>query len=103
MIRRPPRSTLFPYTTLFRSIALRRDHAGTRRIETGVGKVRRGRLRRSVPPSNWLCEARRNTRATNPRYDKPRGIYAEIFVRGGFPDRKSTRLHSSHLGISYAV
>src|SRR5258705_7236319 len=63
MIRRPPRSTLFPYTTLFRSGALH---------ERGGERPR--------------CPRRR-----------PR-------LRGPFqPDRKSTRLNSSHLGISYAV
>src|SRR3712207_7704686 len=43
MIRRPPRSTLFPYTTLFRSqphADLRRGQAGARRVEHGVGQVR---------------------------------------------------------------
>src|ERR1039458_10802802 len=58
MIRRPPRSTLFPYTTLFRSQPGGRDHA----------------------------------RGTGGRFPLP-----------GRADRKSTRLNSSHLGISYAV
>src|ERR1035438_10582958 len=58
MIRRPPRSTLFPYTTLFRS---------------GIDAVRH----------SWIGK----------------GCQPRIFVL----DRKSTRLNSSHLGISYAV
>src|SRR5262245_65503498 len=71
MIRRPPRSTLFPYTTLFRSRGSRRC-AGSRR-----GRRRRAR-----------CRARRCSGGT-----------ASSSAR----DRKSTRLNSSHLGISYAV
>src|SRR5256885_12071617 len=70
MIRRPPRSTLFPYTTLFRS--------------------RRGALR-----------ARRGTRA---RHEILRRALHRPGVAGtGAGDRKSTRLNSSHLVISYAV
>src|SRR3712207_8781613 len=75
MIRRPPRSTLFPYTTLFRSAGrpeirreaapdLRRCHEGPRHLDQGSRGVRRG-------------------------------------ARPG--DRKSTRLNSSHANISYAV
>src|SRR5438034_8695709 len=75
MIRRPPRSTLFPYTTLFRSrmgLGRRRgraqDHGGRERIDD-----REPRRRRAAQPPG----------------------------RGG--DRKSTRLNSSHTVISYAV
>src|SRR5256885_11976737 len=75
MIRRPPRSTLFPYTTLFRS-----------------GFCSEGRLRRDSGP--WLsfhwppscCWIRRDSTPSSPAID-----------------RKSTRLNSSHLVISYAV
>src|SRR5258705_8230408 len=76
MIRRPPRSTLFPYTTLFRS--------------------RGGRL------ANGEYRTRRNlpTRTHPPRRD--RGSLG-FPTRRSRPDRKSTRLNSSHLGISYAV
>src|SRR5258705_10167876 len=69
MIRRPPRSTLFPYTTLFRS------HA----------KPQPDRTRRNRQ-SAW----RRDVRSTAPAACR-------------WTDRKSTRLNSSHLGISYAV
>src|SRR2546426_4790600 len=70
MIRRPPRSTLFPYTTLFRSRAGRDD-------ELPIGGLRQEQLARR------LCEGG---------------------SRGGRgQDRKSTRLNSSHLVISYAV
>src|SRR3712207_8736351 len=82
MIRRPPRSTLFPYTTLFRSRA-RAD--GTRRQRLTTSAVRyavRGRGAGSAPFA-----------ITNE---------ALIGFRGG-EDRKSTRLNSSHANISYAV
>src|SRR5690349_22778644 len=66
MIRRPPRSTLFPYTTLFRSAPARRPSPPC-----------------WVSASAWRC-------GTPTRTSKP-------------PDRKSTRLNSSHVEISYAV
>src|ERR1039458_10448632 len=60
MIRRPPRSTLFPYTTLFRSVA-------------------------------------------KPSLRQPEATGEQRAISNSSPDRKSTRLNSSHLGISYAV
>src|SRR5690349_22830578 len=69
MIRRPPRSTLFPYTTLFRS-SRRRPGAG------GKGASRQG-ARRPREGAHWQADRR--------------------------ADRKSTRLNSSHVEISYAV
>src|SRR5256885_7944034 len=80
MIRRPPRSTLFPYTTLFRSLLLLREAVGGERlIELASRGFQIGfRVRH-------LVFRRLHRRA----------------VRGG--DRKSTRLNSSHLVISYAV
>src|SRR2546426_9223843 len=71
MIRRPPRSTLFPYTTLFRSRSLRQVSARGR--DAGRGRRRAGQ--EAVPGSSGLQ----------------------------LQDRKSTRLNSSHLVISYAV
>src|SRR5258705_6156391 len=65
MIRRPPRSTLFPYTTLFRSNAS---------LELKMGPDAR-----------------------------PGDLHNHFFNSAAFRDRKSTRLNSSHLGISYAV
>src|SRR2546426_8235288 len=75
MIRRPPRSTLFPYTTLFRS----RYHAPRRRPQ--------------------LTSTRRRAHATGCSW---RGGSMADFLRWS-KDRKSTRLNSSHLVISYAV
>src|SRR5256885_12764260 len=79
MIRRPPRSTLFPYTTLFRSVDRRRDR---------------------VPAS-------RHSRAESAPAVRARGARGGEWYanRGGecARDRKRTRLNSSHLVISYAV
>src|SRR5256885_2960617 len=88
MIRRPPRSTLFPYTTLFRSgraeASWFRRHRWRRRwCSRGPG----GGGRRG-PPAGRRERARRRRRRGN-------GASAA--------DRKSTRLNSSHLVISYAV
>src|SRR3712207_8729217 len=90
MIRRPPRSTLFPYTTLFRSEPPA-HHACCRGYDP-------------VHPASDLSGAgsgacshiRRRSAETGPqRLD--RGLSSER------PDRKSTRLNSSHANISYAV
>src|SRR3712207_7457208 len=77
MIRRPPRSTLFPYTTLFRS----RDPAGRRGLAAGDPAAVRG----AAGP-----QERRPARPAGP-------------ARPPAADRKSTRLNSSHANISYAV
>src|SRR3712207_7777728 len=86
MIRRPPRSTLFPYTTLFRSGRL---HGGGRRPRAQAG---RGGLRRRSLQGREDADVRRGRRREPGR----RGVRE---VR----DRKSTRLNSSHANISYAV
>src|SRR2546430_4921111 len=84
MIRRPPRSTLFPYTTLFRS--LRRGLAGPGPGEvTRLTWLSRGELGR-LTAAGLLCMV---------GYNLP--------VTVGLQDRKSTRLNSSHSQISYAV
>src|SRR5256885_11822769 len=88
MIRRPPRSTLFPYTTLFRSCAEpgsdpAADH-GAVGEEAGHAIAERCELARCAQ----FCTKR-------PQHD--------LFGRQPATDRKSTRLNSSHLVISYAV
>src|SRR5687768_18293278 len=83
MIRRPPRSTLFPYTTLFRSLV--GDDGLVRRHARARGRARRGRDRGTAAP---LARVR-------PRERRPALAPAA--------DRKSTRLNSSHGYISYAV
>src|SRR5437660_5239227 len=74
MIRRPPRSTLFPYTTLFRSLSPRTVRPGSIRLPTTL-----------LQPGARLLH-------TNP-----------CRCARGDKDRKSTRLNSSHVAISYAV
>src|SRR2546430_7735496 len=85
MIRRPPRSTLFPYTTLFRSrqLPVRRSIESEHQLRTGL---------------LLLIEAREQFR------ELPGGVFGiqePKPARGA--DRKSTRLNSSHSQISYAV
>src|SRR3712207_7037007 len=90
MIRRPPRSTLFPYTTLFRSRGAEREPGRPVVLRARPGGHlpirRRGGRERSGPRSEgrpaWAGEASHQLRAE---------------------DRKSTRLNSSHANISYAV
>src|SRR3712207_8402985 len=82
MIRRPPRSTLFPYTTLFRS--------------------------RGLEPIEVATAIRNALEANRPRTRQIIGRDAKVMARaaGAMPDRldrKSTRLNSSHANISYAV
>src|SRR2546422_7396432 len=86
MIRRPPRSTLFPYTTLFRSFELRLN-------PTDVGKVigKQGRTITAIRTLLTSAAAKQGKRAM-----------LEIIEPEG-RDRKSTRLNSSHGYISYAV
>src|SRR5256885_3361277 len=91
MIRRPPRSTLFPYTTLFRS-----DD------EQGPAGVKEGQAARAEPLPDQL-EGKSLAEADGPPH--PAGpLDAQLVTPGGeLRDRKSTRLNSSHLVISYAV
>src|SRR3712207_8908499 len=93
MIRRPPRSTLFPYTTLFRS---RRQEAlpEARRLAR-VAVAGAGRHRRL--PSGHV---RFRTDGVQPRGD---ALVGELRLGLAPRDRKSTRLNSSHANISYAV
>src|SRR2546430_12433273 len=81
MIRRPPRSTLFPYTTLFRSLV---------RGTPGV------RLLVILSPEHGL-------RGTEDRPGLPDAVDSASGLRITSRDRKSTRLNSSHSQISYAV
>src|SRR5262245_64230725 len=86
MIRRPPRSTLFPYTTLFRSDVIARPVGVGEVGERGMTAQRRHRRREGRSEGVGLAAGD--------------GLQGVVAVR---PDRKSTRLNSSHLGISYAV
>src|SRR3712207_7010419 len=86
MIRRPPRSTLFPYTTLFRSVSSDEPVEGVDAptiVESGY----------DVTVPNW-----RGVMAPPDISDEDREA-----IIGMIEDRKSTRLNSSHANISYAV
>src|SRR3712207_7397321 len=85
MIRRPPRSTLFPYTTLFRSVP-----RGATRPES------RARLQRTFPLARLQPDAAGARAPVLQGLDRPR-------IPADAQDRKSTRLNSSHANISYAV
>src|SRR2546426_8089446 len=82
MIRRPPRSTLFPYTTLFRSMLGR----------NGVRVYASSLFEQLVRPAVRQLSA-----------GSGEAMKLEMQLLGGEQDRKSTRLNSSHLVISYAV
>src|SRR3712207_7956517 len=95
MIRRPPRSTLFPYTTLFRSRGARTVRDGYHR-DAGVWHVTVGSEGvLDVTPVKPLVPSRAVMIAWNAA--EPAGLIASA------QDRKSTRLNSSHANISYAV
>src|SRR3712207_7034146 len=83
MIRRPPRSTLFPYTTLFRSA-----HPFHARVDVHAAAAREAREREA--PVGGQRDRERRRRADADQHRAP-------------GDRKSTRLNSSHANISYAV
>src|SRR3712207_8572462 len=92
MIRRPPRSTLFPYTTLFRSRYL---DATDGKLD---GSLSRADLKRISEDARVSPELRKAARflVENP------GYFERLDTSVGL-DRKSTRLNSSHANISYAV
>src|SRR3712207_9195996 len=102
MIRRPPRSTLFPYTTLFRSDQRAGQGAGASTSQ-GRGEVVRpaGDLLNKLEvvtddgdPIDW------ETQVGELIHD---ALGVRVVVEHGDGDRKSTRLNSSHANISYAV
>src|SRR3712207_8033626 len=84
MIRRPPRSTLFPYTTLFRS-----SHPRYMTARPGRSTPRRPHSRTGATPAAESC--------------RPRRLAVLLVALRRVLDRKSTRLNSSHANISYAV
>src|SRR3712207_9188622 len=102
MIRRPPRSTLFPYTTLFRSAATRLFNISCKDIrwaviDSGIDAThpafRKKRSDDASPGKGYWAKHDSRVRAT---YD-----FSQIHDL--LEDRKSTRLNSSHANISYAV
>src|SRR2546430_12936952 len=99
MIRRPPRSTLFPYTTLFRSVS------GDRRIDQRkliFILEERDSAGLEVPARN-LCRTRLPEHRGRKNASCKRDVPIGNATHRGDKDRKSTRLNSSHSQISYAV
>src|SRR3712207_7861676 len=92
MIRRPPRSTLFPYTTLFRSFASAMREA-SRTAYQAVLKPVEGTMLTVI---REMAEAAEAAVAERPEL-------FQVLERTVRADRKSTRLNSSHANISYAV
>src|SRR2546430_12673638 len=92
MIRRPPRSTLFPYTTLFRSRATRLS----RREAVRDQRPRLAVIARAI-------DVGRKVTARVPREDDVRLSRVKVRRFDRQQDRQSTRLNSSHSQISYAV
>src|SRR5690242_21490679 len=87
MIRRPPRSTLFPYTTLFRSqLAQHAQFVASDRVDCGLAALRAADVQRRIAAPLDLRPLQIGD------LDSPQAV-----------DRKSTRLNSSHMSISYAV
>src|SRR3712207_8134651 len=94
MIRRPPRSTLFPYTTLFRSL---RDE---------IARIGQDFLAKLLDLRARAVRADEHAVAAgfvDAFYDELRQVLQDELQVGRVGDRKSTRLNSSHANISYAV
>src|SRR5256886_10912735 len=89
MIRRPPRSTLFPYTTLFRSLKVA--------ARTASRQAERDLIAEALERTHW--NRKRAARELQISY---KSLLYKI-KQAGLEDRKSTRLNSSHSQISYAV
>src|SRR3712207_7635760 len=99
MIRRPPRSTLFPYTTLFRSL----DNAGWHgpkglAVPEGITLVFLPPYSPELQPAERLWPL-----VDEPVANKHFATLADLDAVVAERDRKSTRLNSSHANISYAV
>src|SRR3989442_15385934 len=102
MIRRPPRSTLFPYTTLFRSPPpaqdLVRSNRGDHHRSGSLGPLWSQCHWPEHPDRDLRCRLLSEVEAAG---ERP-GVAVRRLADGG-EDRKSTRLNSSHVRISYAV
>src|SRR3712207_8484786 len=92
MIRRPPRSTLFPYTTLFRSFGI-----GCSFATTNYGTT--------MPKGKTIVHATLDSLDLNKDVEADHAIIGDagLILDALLLDRKSTRLNSSHANISYAV
>src|SRR3712207_8254632 len=121
MIRRPPRSTLFPYTTLFRSVKNGVAHTATNVDKSWLGTHLAEGLASRIPGTVQTLNDADAAGLAEMRYGAGRdkrgvvlmltfgtGIGSALFTDGVLVpntelDRKSTRLNSSHANISYAV
>src|SRR5258707_13181651 len=102
MIRRPPRSTLFPYTTLFRS-GMHLERASEHRQ---AAQVYRDVLTIAPPhPEEWMVRPLERAREVVAQNTRALDVFLETRLAAAREkgDRKSTRLNSSHANISYAV
>src|SRR3712207_9566186 len=102
MIRRPPRSTLFPYTTLFRSVIPTDGELDVAGLDVRSSEREIKRRIGVVPQENNLdddLKVKENLLVYGRYYDLPR----KLALQRAEEDRKSTRLNSSHANISYAV
>src|SRR2546430_5967458 len=94
MIRRPPRSTLFPYTTLFRSVQTARARAERPALRPEAESRREGDSAAAPSSSREISHLSLRARRVHRPINRREGVGS---------DRKSTRLNSSHSQISYAV
>src|SRR3712207_7695438 len=90
MIRRPPRSTLFPYTTLFRSGGVHREARDSRDESADLTTL-------AVTPITVVCAGVKSILDVAATLERLETLNVTVL------DRKSTRLNSSHANISYAV
>src|SRR5690242_20988474 len=101
MLRRPPGTTLFPYTTLFRSVRIARHVAangfGRRLASPCLSPTKKEPLVTREPVQDRCRSSAKRPVIGIERHAQP------AQVRDVFADRKSTRLNSSHMSISYAV
>src|SRR3712207_6981551 len=112
MIRRPPRSTLFPYTTLFRSPNPRREeNVLSHKLATYTTTAAvltsefcsRNHGRSTIHPTEWKRRSRDPVSTINRSWPVSLMGAGWGYLGCGPSDRKSTRLNSSHANISYAV
>src|SRR5437899_8405757 len=96
MLRRVPKSTLFPYTTLFRSGVPEEEKS-----QCELGFLGAFRSTAAVVPGRYQRTSSCFGLPPTPRIARSGGVIVDL--QDLRPDRKSTRLNSSHLGISYAV
>src|SRR3712207_7391127 len=99
MMRRPPRSTLFPYTTLFRSVLVGDQDAARAVVRTAEGVDLLPATLDLSGAEAYLAPLEGREFVLRTRLEEVRTGYDVVLLE----DRKSTRLNSSHANISYAV